>query len=246
MTDRLPGALLATAVSRTHSPVGGVAMPGTATPVFDISGLSDPAWVVRVMVAAGVPALRAGFTALLSREPGLQPVESSPSDDESPDAIVIDAGSLEPDAVQALGERYPRAALIVIGGETEHARWRDEAPIALLSERSDGPQIAAAIHAVRAGLTVISPDLMPALADASSDSRPGQPIPVSDQGLLTSRERQVLDLVANGYPNKTIAHELGISEHTAKFHVGSVLAKLGAASRTEAVTIATRRGILTV
>jgi DNA-binding NarL/FixJ family response regulator len=53
-------------------------------------------------------------------------------------------------------------------------------------------------------------------------------------------------LVAAGLPNKTIARELGISEHTAKFHVGSLLAKLGAASRTEAVTIATRRGLLAV
>lgn len=246
MTDRLQGALLAAAANRTHSPAGGVAMPETATSVYDTSGLPDMEGAVRVMVAAGVPALRAGFTALLSREPRLQPVETSPGDDEPPDAIVIDAGSLEPDAVEALGERYPQAALVVIGGEAEHARWQDEAPIALLSERSDGPQIAAAIHAVRAGLTVISSDLMPALAAASPDPRPGQPVPVSDLGLLTSRERQVLDLVANGYPNKTIAHELGISEHTAKFHVGSVLAKLGAASRTEAVTIATRRGILTV
>ena len=63
---------------------------------------------------------------------------------------------------------------------------------------------------------------------------------------LTSREREVLLLVAEGLPNKAIARELGISEHTAKFHVGSLHGKLGAASRTEAVTLATRRGILPV
>ena len=63
---------------------------------------------------------------------------------------------------------------------------------------------------------------------------------------LTARERQVLVLVADGLPNKAIARELGISEHTVKFHVGSLLGKLGAGSRTEAVTLATRRGILTV
>jgi two-component system, NarL family, nitrate/nitrite response regulator NarL len=56
----------------------------------------------------------------------------------------------------------------------------------------------------------------------------------------------VLALVAEGYPNKAIARELGISEHTAKFHVGSLLGKLGAGSRTEAVTLATRRGILPI
>jgi DNA-binding NarL/FixJ family response regulator len=63
---------------------------------------------------------------------------------------------------------------------------------------------------------------------------------------LTAREREVLRLVADGLPNKGIAPELGISEHTAKFHVGSLLAKLGAGSRTEAVTIATRRGVLSI
>ncbi|MBW3634805.1 MAG: response regulator transcription factor, partial [Chloroflexi bacterium] len=63
---------------------------------------------------------------------------------------------------------------------------------------------------------------------------------------LTTREREVLQLVAEGLPNKAIARELSISEHTAKFHVGSLLGKLGAASRTEAVTLATRRGILPV
>ena len=54
---------------------------------------------------------------------------------------------------------------------------------------------------------------------------------------LTARESEVLLLVAEGLPNKAIARELGISEHTAKFHVGSLLGKLGAASRTEAVTL---------
>ncbi len=63
---------------------------------------------------------------------------------------------------------------------------------------------------------------------------------------LTPRERQVLELVARGYPNKSIAYELRISEHTAKFHVGSLLSKLEAASRAEVVTNATRRGLLTV
>lgn len=63
-------------------------------------------------------------------------------------------------------------------------------------------------------------------------------------GELTPREREVLALMAAGLPNKTIALRLGISEHTAKFHVGTVLAKLGAASRTEAVMTAARRGLL--
>jgi DNA-binding NarL/FixJ family response regulator len=54
----------------------------------------------------------------------------------------------------------------------------------------------------------------------------------------------VLALMAQGLPNKTIAYRLAISEHTVKFHVGAILAKLGAASRTEAVTLSARQGLL--
>ncbi|MGK2965089.1 MAG: response regulator transcription factor, partial [Tepidiformaceae bacterium] len=61
---------------------------------------------------------------------------------------------------------------------------------------------------------------------------------------LTSRELDVLRQLALGLPNKTIAFNLGISDHTVKFHVSAVLAKLGAASRTEAVMLAARRGLL--
>ena len=61
---------------------------------------------------------------------------------------------------------------------------------------------------------------------------------------LTEREQEVLRLVALGLPNKGIALDLGISEHTVKFHVGSILGKLDAGSRTEAVMTAARRGLL--
>jgi DNA-binding NarL/FixJ family response regulator len=61
---------------------------------------------------------------------------------------------------------------------------------------------------------------------------------------LTPRERDVLQLMAEGLPNKLIAVRLSISEHTAKFHVSAIMTKLGAASRTEAVTIGARRGLL--
>lgn len=61
---------------------------------------------------------------------------------------------------------------------------------------------------------------------------------------LTAREREVLQLMAQGMPNKQIAGRLNISPHTAKFHVASILAKLGAVSRAEAVTRGARRGDL--
>ncbi len=61
---------------------------------------------------------------------------------------------------------------------------------------------------------------------------------------LTPREVEVLRLLAQGLPSKAIASQLRISEHTVKFHVGSIMGKLGAASRTEAVTLAIRRGLI--
>jgi DNA-binding NarL/FixJ family response regulator len=63
---------------------------------------------------------------------------------------------------------------------------------------------------------------------------------------LTPREREVLELVAEGLPNKRIAARLGISDQTAKFHVASICGKLGASNRTEAVRIALGRGLVTI
>jgi DNA-binding NarL/FixJ family response regulator len=63
---------------------------------------------------------------------------------------------------------------------------------------------------------------------------------------LTARERQVLELLAEGLANKAIAARLGISDQTAKFHVSSICGKLGASNRTEAVRVGLRRGLLTI
>ncbi len=91
-------------------------------------------------------------------------------------------------------------------------------------------EIEAAVHAVSAGLVVTMPDT--------------PPFPPESTDPLTSRELEVLDLVAEGLSNKLIAHSLSISEHTVKTHVASIFAKLGASTRTEAVSRAIRRGLL--
>jgi len=70
------------------------------------------------------------------------------------------------------------------------------------------------------------------------------PAPEDDVEPLTSREIQVLTLLAEGLPNKAIANRLGISDQTVKFHVASVSGKLGAANRTDAVRRAVRRGLI--
>ena len=112
-------------------------------------------------------------------------------------------------------------------------------------------ELAAAISAVAAGLVVRRPGILalPSRPPLPLANRSGVATPHGDWGSpesdrLTARERQVLVMIAEGLPNKTIAAELGITSHTVKFHISSIMQKLGAASRTEAVTIGLRKGII--
>jgi DNA-binding NarL/FixJ family response regulator len=102
-------------------------------------------------------------------------------------------------------------------------------------------ELAAAIVAVAARLTVYD-DRVAALM--ALPDRAQSVLPEEHGTPLSPREREVLDLIARGLPNKQIASRLGISTHTVKFHIGSILIKLGAASRAEAVTLGARRGEL--
>lgn len=104
--------------------------------------------------------------------------------------------------------------------------------IALLATCSTAEQIVAAIEAAAAGLVVLHADHAGGVTGPSGDDP------------LTPREREVLQMLAAGLGNKEIAARLGISDHTAKFHVSQILAKLGAASRAEAVSIGMRRGLV--
>jgi len=112
---------------------------------------------------------------------------------------------------------------------------------AILPTQITREQLLAALQAAIAGLIVLdsvrSPALFsePALLSASL-AEPTEP--------LTPREREVLQMLAGGLANKEIAAKLSISDHTAKFHVASILGKLGAASRAEAVAIGIRRGLV--
>ena len=134
--------------------------------------------------------------------------------------------------------------------------WLGEPPIAqrlatanlaggMIPPQSSLEQIERTLMAAAAGLHVVHPDFAHVIdqteldVDESSDLLDGH-----DAQVLSPREQEVLTQVANGLPNKAIARMLGITDHTVKFHVSSVLTKLEAASRSEAVAIATRRGML--
>lgn len=103
----------------------------------------------------------------------------------------------------------------------------------LLQSNAASDQILQALKAVASGLTVFDGALAP---------QPSDDEPLAEQ--LTPREGEVLRLLADGLGNREIAEKLGISEHTIKFHIRSILGKLGAASRTEAVTRGLRSGLI--
>ena len=119
---------------------------------------------------------------------------------------------------------------------------------AVLSERADGDLLCTAIRAAAQGLTTLSAEFRDYLVDPSgsrsaleSDAE-DEPPPIE----LTARELQVLRLLAEGASNKSIARRLGITPHTAKFHVASIVAKLGATGRTDAVAKAMRLGLIMI
>lgn len=208
---------------------------------------------LRVLAAADNALARAGLAALLKERPGFDVVGQCGLDDEldsaldvyRPDVVVCDMGYDPMRAVERLGD-------IVLGGPAWMALVADanaaaEAYPALIGAgvrgillQSAGPEaLAAATVALGQGLTVLGPGISPPLVPPLSPSAPAM-----GGEAFTPREREVLALLAEGLPNKLIARQLHISEHTVKFHVNALLTKLGAASRTEAVVRATRLGLI--
>jgi DNA-binding NarL/FixJ family response regulator len=114
---------------------------------------------------------------------------------------------------------------------------------AALPRSAGSAELVAAIQGAAAGLSVLPAERLDELLSAdrplAAESRAAP-----DASILTPREAEVLALMAEGASNKMIARRLGISAHTAKFHVASIFAKLGAASRAEAVAIAARLGLV--
>jgi DNA-binding NarL/FixJ family response regulator len=200
---------------------------------------------LRVLVVAAFPALRAGLVSLLSNDPLLEPIATEGVElgdaGSAPSAIVVDYSAGEPEEILSIAEAFPQTALVMIGADpATDGPGLSGAPVAYLPSDVDAAALNAAVRAAATGLIVLDPTVAGATG-VHAHARSSE-----STETLTAREREVLLLVAEGLPNKAIARELGISEHTAKFHVGSLLGKLSAASRTEAVTLATRRGILPV
>lgn len=189
--------------------------------------------------------MRAGIRTLLA-EVGIDAVDAPPgsSSGPTPAVLIADVGdSIPGEVLTDLEEQYPGAALIVLAADPSafDGLADDLAPAGLLLRDVTGPELAAAVGAVTNGLTVMDPQVAARLGRTLAGRRIDLE-PLEER--LTEREVEVLGQLALGLPNKAIALRLGISEHTVKYHVGEILGKLGAASRTEAVMQAARRGLL--
>jgi len=125
--------------------------------------------------------------------------------------------------------------VVLVGSASARARLRAEMSRVAIDVVGEYPSLAAARAAA------VDADAM-LVGNPDSGARPDDEI---DEP-LTSREIQVLELLAEGLPNKAIAARLGISDQTVKFHVASISGKLGAANRTDAVRRALRRGLITL
>jgi len=196
------------------------------------------------------PTVRAGLRSLLSSEPSVEVLAEATAvgdlvaDSRALDVLVIDLDTAARWQLEAnLHELAPDVGLVLLGpdaadfnpaGAFEGRAW------AYLLKEAGALELTRAVAAVAAGLVVVQPPLLQRLT--SSVARVG--FDESGSESLTLRENEVLQLVAQGLPNKVIALRLGITEHTVKFHVTSILGKLGASSRTEAVRLGARRGLV--
>ncbi|HSF18172.1 MAG TPA: response regulator transcription factor [Vicinamibacteria bacterium] len=157
--------------------------------------------------------------------------------EDDPDAVVVDLDADEAaDRLRSLAHRH---AVLAIASDA--LRSREALAFGargVVSRNATGARFARALDAVLEGLVVVDEDF------AEDVLRPPWR-PLGSEEALTPREIEVLQCLALGLSNKEIAGRLGVSYHTVKFHVNSILGKLGASSRTEVVAIAARAGLLT-
>jgi DNA-binding NarL/FixJ family response regulator len=167
--------------------------------------------------------------------------------DAQAEVLLVDASGEPPEALIAsladsdLAAEIPIVLLTEVAPPAASAQALQAGIRAMLPSEISTDQLAAALQAAAAGLVVLHPAEIPvAFPAAAPASQPLAELPES----LTRREREVLQMLAAGLANKEIAARLNISDHTAKFHVAAILGKLGAATRTEAVALGIRRGLV--
>jgi two-component system, NarL family, response regulator YdfI len=213
--------------------------------------------VIRVVVAAISAVRRSGLEAIVKNNPSFKLVGSLPTvigfaariRELQAHVVIADLAFDDTQLFSAASELERAGIGVVVLIDEPSVGWTARAlqagVRAILPRESPENEIVSAVHAADRGLVLLDPELTKELA---SQTRTVTSTPENTDSLeeLTPREIEVLRLMAEGFGNKQIAARLGISDHTVKFHISSILAKLSVSSRTEAVTQGIRMGLIVV
>jgi DNA-binding NarL/FixJ family response regulator len=203
---------------------------------------------IRILSVDDHPLLRSGIAALIATQPDMKLVAEAANGKEavqlyrelSPDVTLMDLQMPDMsglDAIIAIRSGDPSARIIVLttySGDVLAHRALKAGAQAYVLKSLVRTEILSTIRLVYAGEKRIQPDVAAEMAKHTGDAT------------LTSREIQVLQLVASGYANKAISARLEINEETTKSHIKNILAKLGAKDRTHAVSLGLKRGIISL
>jgi two-component system, NarL family, response regulator YdfI len=210
--------------------------------------------VIRVFIVAASSLARAGLQSLVAAREvevvgSAQSFESLAGQwlDVDANVVLVEASGQQFESMMdslAASQLASETAIAVLSDRSEpgsSARALRAGVRAILPSDISSEQLVAALEATVAGLVVMHPaEIGAAFPAAEPASRPLAELAEP----LTPRESEVLQMLASGLGNKEIAARLTISEHTVKFHVASILGKLGASTRTEAVSLGIRRGLV--
>ena len=211
--------------------------------------------MIRVLIGARSEVVRAGLASLLTADPRFQVVGTFSIDDLTrvedlqPEVVLLDLDSPSDESLSAAiqsGGALVNSSLMILTEDPESLAVDvlGSGLRAILPRYATPEEIIAAIQAAATGLVALHPDIFDSML---SRIRPGQQSELDPSGqILTPREIEVLRMIADGLGNKEIASKLSISDHTVKFHISSIFAKLGASNRAEAVTLGIRHGLIMV
>ena len=166
-----------------------------------------------------------------------------------PDVVLMDLRMPEMDgikAIAALQKAQPETAVVILTTYNEDdlmLRGLQAGARGFLLKDTPRARLIETIEAAARGETLLSPDVMQKLLAFTHSPAPARP-PVQGGIQLTDREQEVLAAVASGHTNRSIAHQLGISERTVKAHLSSIFNKLGVDSRAAAIAVAAENGML--
>jgi NarL family two-component system response regulator YdfI len=220
---------------------------------------------LRVLISAASSITRAGLERLVEDQPSLNLVGAISGAGELPQAIAendpdvvilhLEANSAETNWAELIALAVPTVLLAEEADLVSTTAALAAGVQAILLGDATGAELAAAAHSAAAGLLTLSDDLADlvrqsllahARQEAGESERRPDPNADASPEHLTLREREVLEMMMEGLSNKEIAAHLTISAHTVKFHISSILGKLGASTRTEAAAIGLRRGLITI